>query len=272
MSKSLVFTTLFAAAGLALVAMPTSAETWNLADDFSLTNNNGTGAWAYGYVDQASGNAFTLYDQSTSFYQSPGGWNQPLPYWGNGNWSDGGMVAKNTSSTAFIWTAWNKDPNYWYVEPGAVSLASGKNRSHLAAVRWTANFTGTIDLSATAIMSGKGGPQAMAVVKNSTILSNELVDGFAGSGPDYTNRTGNWTKTFTSSIDVNVGDNIYFVHDLNYQTGYGWATNWGTNSWENRNVSLSATIVSQPTPEPGSMLALGSGLIGLLGFAVRRRK
>ena len=53
---------------------------------------------------------------------------------------------------------------------------------------------------------------------------------------------------------------------LVYQSGGVWGNTFG--QFAGTSIDLAFVL----TPEPGSMLALGAGLIGLAGFALRRRK
>jgi hypothetical protein len=52
-----------------------------------------------------------------------------------------------------------------------------------------------------------------------------------------------------------------------------WYTASGTGTgWAGGNLQSFTVTVGPAVPEPGSMLALGSGMIGLVGFAIRRRR
>jgi hypothetical protein len=84
---------------------------------------------------------------------------------------------------------------------------------------------------------------------------------------DTNTGVGNGVALTATGIALNAGDSIVLLTRSAKYDPYG-------TRQDNASVAGSITFTegSVVTPEPGSMLALGSGFLGLIGFAIRRRK
>jgi hypothetical protein len=90
-----------------------------------------------------------------------------------------------------------------------------------------------------------------------------------------------WDGTKFSSLaiysapgGVKTGDPLYsFDKTQNgVNTGTGMTGNYFQQSWTLDSTGTKGLILAAWVPEPGSMVAVLSGLIGLVGFGIRRRK
>lgn len=75
------------------------------------------------------------------------------------------------------------------------------------------------------------------------------------------------TLTFTGSRHLAAGEYFDF-----YLTPLG---EYNAHQWDVYTlnfVAVNATVSDAPVPEPGSMFALASGLVGLVGFGIRRKR
>lgn len=220
---------------------------WDVVADYSTTYNPNA-QWTYGDLDAGGAYTFTPYTTSlASGYPNTGsGANQPINCW---TISGGSHIGKNYSSSPFTWTAWNANPYYWYVEPGAIFASglwtgdSSTAKHHLAAIRWTAPDTRAVTISGSFIKSSSNVDDAGAIVKNGTILLNQPLYGFAGrAAVGYADSTGTPVVPFSVTLAVAAGDSIDFVQNLNWQPAYGWSIGYGYNGFPESNIGLQATI------------------------------
>jgi hypothetical protein len=225
--------------------IPASADTWDAATGFHAAYGAGGftyGPWSFGYtstvsLDLSEGYTFGL--MTNRDYT----WGQERM---NGIPGDSfGMIVYNPTDTA-------QD-----ALPYADAMHPASN-AYKAVIRFTAPTAGlyAVDSSFVLFFDGQGGYYGKTDNHVMKYVSETNVQELAGSVLYGSNNT----LTYVDTISLNAGESIDFV------VGEG-----GDSCWYDLN-RVAMTITSQDVPEPAGMLALGSGMLGLIGFAIRRRR
>lgn len=187
-----------------LTARPINAQTWNLATDFSATNNP-NGVWSYGAKEATLSADLILYTDTTAIpahygTQQLAGWTNPatgiIPY-----------VAKNTSAQDWNYDGTSEGGGPAVLHPQEVLLHPSSFGNRYSVVRWTAPRAGRYAVSALfrRFENKAGVNSSYAVLQNGVALpegSGILTDfDTPDSSVNYTN----------ASIALNEGDVLEFA-------------------------------------------------------------
>lgn len=231
--------------------VPVCAVTWDLRNDFSTTSNPNN-PWQY----------------ATKAYQNPAG---PIDYYlpagAEGGyptvlgWSDGSQarIFKNVGSTGVaMWYGPTVMAGQMYIHPGW---------GPMPVARWQSPIAGTVDVFAEfSSINAAGSNSDVYVVHNGTILFTDIVIGYGGGfEPWHTPFGSNPSTSWNGLLNVQANDTIDFVIGGNPADPQNY-----TPADFDDFMDLDAVITV--VPEPSGLLALGGSLIGLVGFAFRRRK
>ncbi len=165
----------------------------------------------------------------------------------------------------------DQDGFFLMIEGGAVDWAGHANQSDRV-IEEQMDFNNAVD-TVIAWINGNGGwDQNMLIVTGdheTGLLASSVKDGFNNPMPNITgesdmawyssNHTNGLVPFFCQGAGSEVFGN-YIVGTDPVRGGYI------------DNTAIFNVMKETSVPEPGSILALGSGLIGLVGFTVRRRK
>lgn len=224
-----------------------AAQTWSLADDFSLSVNTTTSTWSYGLATadgspDPTSNLFATNTRNanelwnTTFTVPPTMWSDADGYWGIGR-NDTGVIQTS-------------DPISW--APGEILIhpkytLGGAEFPGRLVISWLApsDTTVGIDYSWADAMPGDWTGVGLRIWHNGTVLTDIGGDGWldpssAGSGT-------------ISNLSVAAGDRVFFEYD----------------TWEDPTGDVTRTaILITAVPEPRAALLGGLGLLALL----RRRR
>jgi len=212
------------------------ATTWDVAADFSETNNP-NGAWSYGWSStlvSPSAPDINLYTKSGKFDDTI---NPiiPVDVWAGSNFPYSPNVAHNGTGSI------NNDHPTIVWQPGQFSLHPGDNGEYSYA-RWIAPYAGTFDIAATFTgIDENGSTTDVHVLHNGNSLFYKWIN---------LNEFGNTVLFPKTTVSVNMDDKIDF------------AVGYGNGAHTCDTTALSATI---SIPEPATLLLLGLG-----GMAIRK--
>ncbi len=228
----------FAMAALGMTAPAQAQLNYDLAANFSITNNP-NGAWTYGYCAKTDplSTGFVAFTETSNL--SVLGWPDanceawvPVPGWGDPN------ITHNLTGADYTFAGYHWDAN-------GIGLGPGADASPV--VRWTCQEAGTYDVSATFTGNLEGAGTSLWLV------------GLNGTDPWLNDVTHDWgygqSQTYTGQLTLSVGETLDFVN-------ISW-TNGG------QYTGLSATI--SQVPEPGTLALSAFGLLGV-GMYLRRSR
>lgn len=223
-----------------VLAGAANAATFNLTSQFGL-NTNPRGAWSYGVCS----NDFTSW--SFDYVTSGDIWSGLVGWYGDADATSNKIPFLGAATTA------NPDGTNWgegYVGGHSDNRGAGGG----AGAKWT-NLSGSavsVDISAAAWR-----PRANQDVGYKLVI-NGVVDHTAPDvNPNRTSYTYLTPYTYNKTgVTLAAGESLWWVaYNITGADYYG----------------MDLTVTTTAVPEPGSILALGSGLFGLLGFAWRKR-